>query len=134
MTEGMTGVMDVTPKDVIPDSHLARSWKSVAEAQAEGKLEAIVRGVVAKEHGGLVRWGCSGPLFQEIAEVWYAPKALPDDADVMGPMAEEFLPEELARFEKVRGRKNTLVIARLPQAQRDELYRGLQASYSRRGE
>ncbi len=132
--ERVKGVTErgVTPQGVT--THLERSWRSVAKAQAEGSLEAIVRGVVAKGHGGLVRWGCSGPTFQEIASVFFGAKALPADADVMGPMADEWLPEELEAHRKVRERANVLVIARLPKALQDELYRGLQAGYSHRGE
>ncbi|MCK9601048.1 MAG: hypothetical protein M0R06_18545 [Sphaerochaeta sp.] len=115
----------VIPEDVIPSSHLERSWRSVARAQADGTLGAIVKGVVEKGHGGLVRWGCSGPTFQEIASVFFGGKNLPEDADVMGPMADEFTDEEMAAHAKVRNRQNVLVIARLPKSQQDELYRGL---------
>jgi hypothetical protein len=131
--ERVKGVTErgVTPQGVT--THLERSWRGVAKAQAEGTLEAIVKGVVAKGHGGLVRWGCSGPLLQDVASVFLGAKALPEDADVMGPMADEFTDEELEAHRKVRERANVLVIGKLPKAQQDELYRGLAQSYGRRG-
>jgi hypothetical protein len=49
-------------------------------------------------------------------------------------MADEFTDEELEAHRKVRERANVLVIGRLPKAQQDELYRGLQSGYTRRGE
>lgn len=128
-TEGITA-----PVDVIPDSHMARSWKSVAKMQGENPegLRKIVMGVVEKGHGGLVRWGASGPVFQDIGQVFFGAKPLADDADQTGPMADEFSSEEVKVFAEKRARQNVLVISRLPQAQRDELYRGLQVG--KRGE
>jgi hypothetical protein len=66
--------------------------------------------------------------------VFFGAKSLPEDADVTGAMADEFSEEEMAAHARVRSRVNTLVIGKLPKAQQDELYRGLAATYGRRGE
>ncbi len=99
------------------EPHLAQSWRSVAELQASDpdKLRRIVAGVVEKGHGNVVWWGCFGPSFNQIAEVFLGMHPKGEDYGV--PYGEPTFPVVVP----VR-RKSELVISQLPDEQVHSLY------------